>query len=100
MMSTTLELLIAIVEQLAIQLLPKLGVNADTTALVDTIITTLEKILPDLISAGSQIVDRVSNIIAALKSTNGITQDQWNALDAQEKQIDADFDQAASDEGL
>jgi hypothetical protein len=98
-MSTTLELLVAIIAQIVQTVLPNLA-SQQTTTLVETIITTLEKILPDVITAGQELTTTVQNIIAALKGTDGITPDQWNALDAFEKQIDSEFDQAATDEGL
>lgn len=98
-MSTTLELLVAIIAQVVQAVLPKLA-SPQTVDLVNTIITTLEKILPDVIKAGQELATTVQNTISALKGTDGITPDQWNALDAFEKQIDAEFDAAAKDEGF
>lgn len=79
------------------RLVPAIGANAD---LINTIITALEQIVPVLIQEYKDLVPIVQNIIAALKGTDGISADQWAALDALEKQIDADFEQAASDEGM
>lgn len=79
------------------KLIPAIGTNAD---LINTIITALEQIVPVLIQEYKDLVPEVQNIIAALKGTDGITQDQWNALDALEQQIDAEFDSAAKDEGV
>lgn len=79
------------------KLVPAIGANAD---LINTIITALEQIIPVLVQEYKDLVPLVQNVIAALKGTDGITQDQWNALDALEVQIDAEFNQAAADEGL
>jgi len=98
-MGTTLELLVAVIVQIVEQVLPKL-VGDQTASVVDIIITTLQKILPDVLKAGEQLATTVQNIIAALKGTDGVTQPQWDALDALEKQIDPDFDAAAKDEGF
>jgi hypothetical protein len=79
------------------KIVPAIGANAD---LINTIITALEQIVPVLIQEYKDLVPEVQNIVAALKGTDGITTDQWNALDALEGQIDAEFGQAAKDEGL
>lgn len=98
-MSAALELLVAIIAQVVQVVLPNMA-SQQTVTLVTTIISTLEKILPDVIQAGQELATSVQNIISALKGTDGITQDQWNALDTLEKQIDDEFDQAAKDEGF
>lgn len=79
------------------KLVPAIGTNAD---LINTIIQALEQIIPVLVQEYKDLVPEVQNIIAALKGTDGITLEQWNALDALENQIDAEFDQAAKDEGV
>lgn len=98
-MSAALELLVAIIAQVVQVVLPNMA-SQQTVTLVTTIISTLEKILPDVIKAGQELATSVQNIISALKGTDGITPDQWNALDTFEKQIDDEFDQAAKDEGF
>lgn len=98
-MSAALELLVAIIAQVVQVVLPNMA-SQQTVTLVTTIISTLEKILPDVIQAGQELATSVQNIISALKGTDGITTDQWNALDTFEKQIDSEFDQAAADEGF
>lgn len=79
------------------KLVPAIGANAD---LITTIITALEQIVPVLVQEYKDLVPIVQNIIAALKGADGITPDQWAALDTLEKQIDAEFEQAATDEGI
>lgn len=98
-MGTTLQLLITLIAQIVSTALPNLA-SAKTVELVANIITILEKILPDVIAAGKELATTVQNTIAALKGTDGITPEQWAALDAFEKQIDAEFEQAATDEGF
>ena len=78
-------------------LLPAVGGN---TALIDSIIETLAKVLPEAISTAKDLVPAIQNIIAALKGTDGITPEQWAALDALQTQADTDFDKAAADEGF
>lgn len=88
-----LEAIVALVAQV----IPQIGSNS---ALINTIIETLGKILPEAISTAKDLVPAIQNIIAALKGTDGITADQWAALDALQTQADADFDAAAKDEGF
>lgn len=92
-MNAVIEVLITLLGKL----IPAIGNNAQ---LIDTIIQALEQIVPVLVKEYQDLVPIVSNIIAALKGTDGITVDQWNALTALEAQIDSEFDQAAKDEGL
>ena len=98
-MSTTLQLLVSLIAQIVEMVLPNLA-NDATTKLVSTIISVLEKILPDIIAAGEELATTVQNTIMALKGNAAITQEQWDALDVFEKKIDAEFDQAAKDEGF
>ena len=79
------------------QIVPAVGGNA---TLIDSIIETLAKILPEVVSTAKDLAPPVQNIIAALKGTDGITQAQWDALDALQTQADADFEKAAADEGF
>lgn len=97
MNAALLQLFVTIIGQLINEVLGATGSASATT--VSNVISLLENILPDVIKAGGEIVTMVQNIIAALKGTQ-ITPEQWAALDAFEKQIDTDFDQAATDEGL
>lgn len=99
MNAALLQILVALISQVVQNLLPKVA-NADVTNTVTAIITALEKILPDIIAAGGDLVTAVQNIIAALKGTDGVSPEQWAALDAFEARIDAEFDQAAKDEGV
>lgn len=98
-MSGTLTLLVSLIANIVTQVLPSLA-SSQTTALVTNIINLLEKILPDVITAGQELATTVQNVIVALKGTDGITPEQWAQLDSFEKQIDDEFDQAASDEGF
>lgn len=98
-MSATLTLLVALISQIVTAVLPNLA-SAQTATLITTIIGTLQKILPDIIAAGEELVTTTKNIISALKGTDGISVNQWNQLDTFEKQIDDEFDQAAKDEGF
>lgn len=79
------------------KIVPAIGANAD---LINTILAALEEIVPVLVQEYKDILPEVQNIIAALKGTDGITSDQWTALDALEQQIDAEFDEAAKEEGV
>ena len=99
MNATLLLSIVSMIAQVVDSLLPSVA-SAKTTQTVDNIISVLEKILPDVITAGSELVTTVQNVIAALKGTDGVTPEQWAALDTFEKQIDAEFDQAATDEGV
>lgn len=88
---------VTVVITLLAKLVPAIGANSQ---LIDDIITALEQIIPVLVKEYQDLVPIVKNIISALQGTDGITADQWTALNALEQQIDAEFDQAASDEGV
>lgn len=92
-MSAVITTLIALLGKLV----PAIGANS---GLIDEIITAIQEILPTLIQEYKDLVPIVQNIIAALKGTDGITTDQWTALDNLETQIDSDFDSAATAEGV
>lgn len=98
-MSATLELIIALVGQIVTVVLPALG-SDKTAQTVTNIIAILEKVLPDIISAGEELTTTTQNIIAALKNTDGVTPEQWVALDGFETKIDNEFEQSAADEGF
>lgn len=79
------------------KLVPAIGANAD---LISEIVTALQQIVPVLVQEYKDLVPIVKNVIAALKGADGITPEQWTALDALETQIDNEFEQAATDEGI
>lgn len=99
MNGAAIQIVVALIAQIVESVLPSLA-SDKTTQLVTTIINTLEKLLPDIISAGAELSTSVKNIIAALQGNDEISQEQWDQLDVFEKQIDAEFDQAAKDEGF
>lgn len=89
------------VVSLVIQLLAKLvPAVADNQALIGDVVASLEQMVPVLVKEYQDILPEVQNIIAALKGTDGITAEQWNALDALETQIDTEFEAAAKDEDV
>lgn len=59
-------------------------------------IALLTQIVPLAIKTAQDVMPTIKNIIAALKSKDGITTEQWNELDKLEQQIDAEFDAAAA----
>lgn len=92
--------MIPILESIVVLLGKFVPAVAGNTQLIDSIIETLAKILPEAISTAKDLVPEIKNIIDALRGTDGITPEQWAALDALQAQADADFDQAAADEGF
>lgn len=76
------------------QFLPLLGTSAATSALIGTIITTLENIVPLLIDFVPTVYESVKNIVIALKADPATTQAQWAVLDAIDTQLDAANDAA------
>ena len=99
MNAVAIQAFLAVLVQVVGQLLPQLA-GDKVTSLVTNIIDILSNLLPDIIKAGQELATTTKNIIAALKGVDGVSADQWAALDAFEKQIDAEFDQAAKDEGF
>lgn len=99
MSATTLIAIITMIQTVINALFPSAAAS-QTGKTIDNIITTLEALLPDIVNTVTDLVEPVKNIIAALKGTDGITPEQWAALDTYEQQIDAAFDAAAKDEGL
>lgn len=99
-MPEALQLILTLITQVVSVVLPRVGTSDSTVALISTIIATVEKLLPDIISAGDELVTSAQNIIAALKGSDVITQEQWAELDSFEKQLDDEFDAAAKDEGV
>lgn len=67
-----------------------------TSGAAGNVITVLTEAVPLAIKVGGELKPIAANIIGALKANGAITQAQWDALDAMEKQIDADFDAAAA----
>lgn len=76
--------------------LPFIKGVAGATGPVGSIITILAEAAPLAVKAAQDVAPMVKNIIAALKANGAVTPEQWAALDALEKQIDADFDAAAN----
>lgn len=87
-MSVAITALLAIIAQIA----PSLG----APAIVTSIITTLENLIPFLIKEIQDAGPLVQNIIDALKGNTSITPEQLAALDALEAKIDAEFEAAAA----
>lgn len=55
----------------------------------------LTTIVPAVIQEAKDLYPTIKNLIAILRSTDGITQEQLDALDAAEAQIDADWQKAS-----
>lgn len=79
------------------KVVPAIGSNA---GLIADIITALEAIVPVVIQEYKDLLPEVKNVIAALKGTDGISQAQWDALDSLEADVDTEFNEAATEEGL
>ena len=80
-------------------LLPQLGVNTASVALVDTIIGELVKLLPVVIQGAQALLGPVQNIIAALSANPATTTVQLAALKELDKTCDDAFEAAAKDAG-
>ena len=89
-MEPVIQLVLALLTQIAPQLA---GAN---TQLIAKIINGLIVLIPILIKEYKDLVPHIRNIIAVLKNSGNVTEDQWNQLIELEVQIDAAFDQAAS----
>lgn len=84
--------LIPVILSLLETILP--AINSSGT--IAKIIATLVQIIPIVVKEVQDLVPMVKNIIAALKSTDGITEDQLAQLEALDAQCDADFETAAT----
>lgn len=73
-------------------LLPQLGGNA---AIVAKIIDALTALVPIIIAEYKDLAPIVANIITAVRSDPSTTGAQLGALEAMERQLDADFETAA-----
>lgn len=63
---------------------------------VGLVISTLLQIVPLVATEIQDVAPLIKNIIAVLKNDPTVTQDQFNQLDALDKQVDDAFDAAAS----
>jgi len=88
--------LVSAVLTLLEQILPLLGAGSTATQ-VASIIQTLVSLLPLVINEIQQVAPAIKNIIAALSANPAATADQLAQLQALDAQVDAAFDQAASD---
>lgn len=73
-------------------------VNDNTTA-IGKIIAWLEQIVPLVVTEVETVLPMIQNIIAALKSSDAVTDAQLAALDTLEAQTDAAFEAAAKAAG-
>jgi hypothetical protein len=73
-------------------------VNNNTTA-IGKIIAWLEQIVPLIITEVKTVLPMVQNVIDALKNSDAITPEQFDALDKLEAQTDAAFEAAAKASG-
>ena len=87
--------LIPVILSLLQTLLPSLTASG-TVGIVAKIVETLIQIVPIVVQEVRDLIPEVKNIIAALQSTDGITEDQMAALEALDAQCDADFEAAAT----
>lgn len=87
---TVITTIIALIQQV----LPLLGTPAATTALISSIISTLEKIVPLIVDFAPVVYNSVKNIIVALKADPATTEAQWAILDAIDAKLDAANDAA------
>jgi len=87
--------LIPVILSLLQTLLPSLTASG-TVGIVAKIVETLIQIVPIVVQEVRDLIPEVKNIIAALKSTDGISEDQMAALEALDAQCDADFEAAAT----
>lgn len=62
-----------------------------TTTVIGQVINLLTALIPIVVQEYQALLPIVQNIIAVLKSSDDITPDQWNQLDAMSAQYDADF---------
>ena len=91
-MSAIVTSVLALIEQL----LPLLGVGSSTTTLIGTIVSTLENLLPTMLTIIPEVYTSVKNIITALTADPSTTAAQLTALQALDAQVDAAFDAAAA----
>src|SRR5581483_4185817 len=82
----------AIIQPL-LSLLTLLAPGASTTVITQ-VIQLLTALIPSVVQEYQALLPIVQNIIAVLKTSDDITPDQWNQLDAMSAQYDADFQAA------
>ncbi len=93
----TVTALITLIVNLLGQIAPALGASE---GVIGGIIAALDQIIPVAVKEVGDIVPMIKNIIEALRNQDEVTEEQMKQLDALEAKIDAEFDQAASDEGV
>lgn len=71
-----------------------------TTGSVQSVITLLEKIIPDIASFGPSIITSVQNVISALQGSGAVTAEQAATLDTMLTAAEAALDAAAAADGL
>lgn len=89
-----LEIVTGVLIPLIEQFLPVIGTSTATTAMIDSIISALSKLLPLIVDFAPVVYQSVKNIIIALKADPATTQAQWAVLDAIDTQLDAANDAA------
>ena len=77
------------------QVIPSL-VSGGAASTITNIISMLEQAIPLAVQVGEDLVTPITNIIAALRATGGLTTDQLDQLDQTEAALDAAFDAAAN----
>lgn len=80
----------------ALAIIAKLAPLAGQAGVVGEVIADLQHIVPAAIDLGQSTWPLLKNIITQLRSTTGVTAEQWNDLDTLEAKIDAAFDKAAA----
>lgn len=91
-----MEPVIQLVLTLLAQIAPQLGVAGANAQLISKIINGLIVLVPILVKEYKDAIPHIKNIIAVLKNSGNLTEDQWSNLIELETKIDAEFDQAAS----
>ncbi|HEY2246702.1 MAG TPA: hypothetical protein VGH70_04600 [Bradyrhizobium sp.] len=76
-----------------LSLLTLLAPGASTTIIAQSI-NLLIALVPIIVQEYQAMLPIVQNIITVLKSSDDITPDQWNVLDAMSAQYDSDFQAA------
>ena len=71
-----------------------------TTGSVQSVITLLEKIIPDIASFAPEIITSVQNVIAALQGSGAVTAEQAATLDAMLTSAEDALDAQAAKDGL
>lgn len=80
----------------ALSVIAKIAPIAGQVGAVGDIISTLQQVIPVAADLGQSLWPVAKNIISQLRSNEGVTPEQWDALDKMEAEIDAAFDKAAA----